>query len=860
MNKKTILLFLTLLSSLFSTFALTITGEDGTQREYVSLDAPELTLSHPSNSSNVTLSYLINSNQYTIPLVLSPCENIFCTTINVQDYKENTNGSITYPDTFTFTVESETKTITLDVEKPQITVTNTSINATTKKAKIMYSISDNSNILKKADLYLVSGTTKTFLASVLNTSNYEIDITSSQNYTLEFDLEDQAQNTKQTQYSFEVQDIFEPMLLSYLLIENGNSKSLQFTITDDTQLESYTISQGTIDITETISGSSLTKTISLPFQSGEITFSVKDKQNNSATKTISLSGEVSISSFKKYISKQTISFTSNADSCVLTNLNGVSKSTAFTKSSSSFTVDISVDHFKEIPVTFYCDKAGYRKYFTQIIYYDNQAPQEISLHASANDEGEIMLEWNQAQDGQTSVEYSLYRNGDKIYEGSKTSYQDDDVQWPTTYTYVVKVKDLAGNTQESEEVNIQPKKISVSLISSLQKETSTKESTYPVTIYSEKDATVTVTVTNNGKEVFSSTDVFTSDKKQYTLPLEKGANKIEIISKDSFGNENKQVRYITYTPELLLEPQTTTTTPVESIKETSSIQEPQIETIQNTSVLEQTQEESNNYISFFLVLLVILSLLVWFVLTYEDLLRSTYHRKKHEYYKSRKQDMILGSSLQKVKKEREKKLQEKKEKEKRNQKKRPISEYELQKLKDIQERREIKIPLATRLKSKKTARIAKKQTEYSQTLEKIKKETKQEGLFQKLFKKTEEKKDDFIEYITKKKSEPSWDSTLSYRKSHIDELKRKEEERIAKIEQEKKQAEQETLRQQEEERKLQEKIRKEQEDLERAMTPTSGEEYRNKRKSKKLDLDEYLKKKSKKSWFFAERNVEKKLK
>ena len=863
---KKILALALFVSLIATSFAFTITGDSGNVQEYFSLDHSQVTITHSDNSSNITLNYEVNSNAYFQTFALSDCSGDFCTTIDLNDYKEGGNGSVSFPDSYEVILGSETKTIYLDLEKPDVININSSLNTSTKQVTLTFELRDNSNKFSKADLYIITDNVKEKVASVLNSTSYTYVISESKNYSFEFDVADEAQNSNQVTYDLEIGDIFPPSISTYRYIENSGSKSLEITFKDDTQLDSYKISQGSLELSEDLTGAEVSKTIPLPFSSGTITVTTTDKEGNVKTDEISLSGSISVTSFKKYNNEPKLVFNSDGTKCVLTNENGNSKSTNFEKSSSTFSLGISSYKYQEISVTFYCENSHYRKYFTETFYYDNSKPDEIYLNGTVEDDGDIKLTWTEAKDSHTEVEYTLYREGKKIYEGSKSKYTDSKAEWPETYEYVVRVTDKAGNYEESDDVKLQPKKVDVTLYTSNQKDSTSDKNSYDVTIYSEKEADVSIKVFSNNVETFSTQKVFNKDSEQFNLPLTSGVNRIEVTSKDDFGNEKKESFYITYNEPTLSAPSTP-----EPVVQEPVIAEPVVETpvVQETEAPVIEPESSFGMFAWFFIVLLITSLVVWYVLTHEDILKSKLKKKQHDYYRSRKQDVILGSSLKKVKQEREQRQKQRAEERRKTEakKQREKSNYEKQKLKELSKKREVKIPMTTRMKSKRVSNRAKKEVEYNEVLDKVKEETHQKGFFEKVFggfKQQEKKQDEFGDYLVSKQAEQSWDSTRSYRASHIEKLKKQEEERIAQIEKEKAEEKHRLDLEAAEKKKVADKEaaikQKEEADLAKAMMKQSGEEYRAKRKKSGVDLDDYLSKKTKKkSWFFAEREVERDL-
>lgn len=85
------------------------------------------------------------------------------------------------------------------------------------------------------------------------------------------------------------------------------------------------------------------------------------------------------------------------------------------------------------------------------ITVDNQAPSTPTLTATPFSDTQINLSWTASTDTQGTVSYDVYRNTVKINTTSltTTTFSDTGLIASTSYSYFIRVKDVAGNTVDS---------------------------------------------------------------------------------------------------------------------------------------------------------------------------------------------------------------------------------------------------------------------------------------------------------------------------------------------------------------------------------------------------------------------------
>lgn len=866
MKKLFITLFF-LLCSISSLYSLEITDTDNTLREYFSLGDSVVKVTHTSQET-LEVKYVLNSVETIQEYNLTSCESKYCYEIDLLTLFNSNNESTTIPNEFEFSINLESKIIYLDVTKPTITIEDEVINATKNTLEVTYNYSDNSNSIKKVDLYINSGSSFVFEKKVEgNTFTYELSNEDEIEYQLR--IEDEAGNTNTISSVVEVGDIYEPSIASFMYTLKDSTFQVVFTVTDET-LGRYAFTQGSISLEEDISGKTLTKTVTLPFTKGEVTLNVYDTNGNSVSRTFTLKDDISISSIKRYSNKELFSFTSNADQCYLQEVDGRKDTSKFSKTKSLFESEINVPKFEDVLIEFYCERNGFRKYFEKEFFYDTDSPDPITLSLLEQDNGDIELNWTKSEDEHLDVRYILYRDSDEIYEGSKTKYTDDDVSYPNEYEYYVEVIDLAGNSEESDELNIIPKKMEVRFFVVTTNNQVVQDPKFSLEGALEEGAQLTINVKHNSNLIDTKSLTGSSQNKFVSqVLLQEGLNTIEFNAQDSLGNSKSNYLYVTY------EPVQSTVSQETSNENLNQQQENAIEP--NDLVIGEQQggivqeevviEKDSSYWIWLLLFLLLLIVFVIIIVTKEDELRERFKRTSKDvsnhYSKSRKNDLMLGKNLEKAKQERIKRQEEEREKKRKQEelkKKKKESDYQRQKLKELSQKREIHFSEMDRKKAQRRVDKIRRESSYEEELDKLKEEQPKVSLFERVFSKPqqEEKKDELSEYIGDQKQRKSWDDTYSYRASHIEKLKAEEDAKKRAIEEERKLQELKTQEELSRKQAVEEKNKKENDIINRK---TSSQEFLTKSKEKRVNLDDYLGQRTKKKrWFFAEKSVEDDLK
>ncbi len=724
--KKILLSFITFFLLLSSINAFTINSEDSNEREYFSLSDSVVRIEN-SNLENFTIFYEINSENKNKTYTLESCQNIYCLEFDIKDLIDTTNSTLSFSTTFEIELNSESKFFYLDLNKPTITLNSYLVNSTTDLLEINFSYLDDSNKFGDVELYIKNDSTLHFQEK-LSKEFVTINLTKQGDLTFVIRVYDEAQNYKDLEKTITIEDIFEPVIEEIFFILKDSKYEVKFTIKDD-NLDSYQFKQNNLTFNEDISGKSITKTTQIPFTKGNVEFIVKDKNENKVIKILKLGdNDLSISSVSKYSNEDEFTFNSNAQSCYLSSVDSNSVNTKFSKSGTKFSVDLSVSKFKYVDVEFYCDKNGLRKYFEYEFFYDTQNPDEISLDIEANEDGEIDLEWSESEDEHLDVKYQLFRDDEKIYEGSKLKYSDDEVEWGNSYEYFVRVIDLAGNYENSDELEIEPIKVDISFYLITQNNQEVNSDLFQVQGVTDKGSNVVAKVTNSNNLVESKEiKNLNSEEFEFNLRLQSGVNQIQITVEDDFGNSKSKTIYITYSKEI------NTQSIIEEVEEeVNSIQEEikeEVEVVKENIISEAVDEvdeieEDRSYTWIWLIFILFLALLfVFYILTTENELREKFSRKSRKvqdkFSKSRKQDLILGKNLQKARYERIRKQNEERERKRREEelaKKKKESEYQKQKLMELSQKREINIPQTQRDKAKKRVDKIKKETSYEEEL------------------------------------------------------------------------------------------------------------------------------------------------
>ena len=823
--KKLILSILLILCLISTGFAFEILDENNKTRTYFSHNEPNVYIKTPKNISHIKLEHTNNNATYEKNYSLNLCDNSYCVSFSLINFLTDKSLPIKSGE-FAISLDSQSKTIYLDTEPPEFNITNHTIDNTTKELKIQFDYSDNYKI-SKIELYEVSGSKETSIKNLTSQKSYSQKVSQVGLIKLRFKTYDISGNINTHDEIFSINDIFEPEIEKTLLILKDDSYSLYFKISDD-ELQSYRIIQKDLQIEGEIRGETYENTISLPYNEGAAKLIVYDENSNTKTQSISLKSSISNSYEQKYSNKDTFTFKSNADKCILTKIDSSKKNTQISKSGRNFEIDLSISRTQLYDLEFYCEDNNIREYFTREFYYDTEEPENTVLEIEQTNTGNLELHWDSASDRQGNVKYILYKEDkdgdyDDIYDGTKTSYTDKNVNYPQEYTYYLRVFDEAGNSVRTNEISQIPLKINIELKTSLEKNITTKENTYTFNIETENETTTHITVKNSQKILFNNTTQ--KSQSSHTIPLEKGINEIIIEIKDNFNNTKDESYFITYEEPLIKTEPETSNNYINN-------------TINNNSQSENKKAEDNQKGHLWYVIifsLIALGIFIWYFILNENRIRKRSMKPMQNYMKkediSRRHDKILSRHIEQVRKERKEKQDEIIKQKKREEIKehRKVLDLEKEKMSDLQSSHKTDIDFETR----NIKREPKKEIPDNKT---------KKSFWTEFSRKPKEKirNDPFSRYLQKQNSlkNRNWDSTNHYRQAYFDKLKEQEEQK------KKEQEEEKRLKQLE----IEEEKRKHAE-------PKPKERKENRKDT--FSLDEYLNKRTKKrKFFFADRDVD----
>ena len=773
---KKILLFLLGLLLINSVFSFTVKNIQNGETEFFSLQSSLVKVETQSNLSNLSVKFDLLGNQEERNFSFLNCGALRCLEFELVDLMQQQNNSFLSSNTFELILGNESKTIFLDIVKPNMTLNSNLINQTNMTLNLNFSFNDDLSGIKKVDLFEKNNGNLLFVTSLTNRSIYNLSLKKPGNLTLLFRIEDRAGNINEIEHDFLINDIFLPKI-DYMYLEKKESQYLlSFKILDD-NLHQYRMGQDGIYLSEDISGSEFEKKVIIPFSSGLVKFEVEDTSGNKIVEEIDLNLNIDVRNLQAFVKSDTFSFTSNADSCILTKLDGNSRNNDFNKNSNSFSLDLGVSNNKEYEIEFLCERNFFRETFSHKFILDTKKPTKSDLSFEARDNGDIYLSWTQSTDENSFVEYTLYRDNKKIYTGNRLNYLDSQGSYPNEYTYYIESSDRAGNIEISNKVNVIPKKDSVFLHTLLPKTLTQNELNYSLFISTDIFADVIVKVNNNDSVIFQREFKKISNRDlEVELDLKLGVNKVEVLVEDEFGNKNSKISSIIVEkkPEDIVvqrEPVVQNSIEENRYLELIEQREREIELQRQQNLLLENETKKSGFFNWWaliLLLLILLLILALFVHNHPVLREKVIKKFKkttHFYEKSRKHDMILGKSLQKAKQERIRKQEEAKRKKLEQKEQKRKSEYHSKKLEELSKKRQVFIPLDTRQKAAKKHKRKHKELTHEENLTHSKElNVEKKSLFA-LFKKQkkEEKTDSFSNYLQKDNIKRRWDSSDSYK-------------------------------------------------------------------------------------------------
>jgi len=776
----------------------------------------------------------------------------------------------------------------LDLENPKLNLTSSTVDTVNKKIKFDYTHSDDKGI-SSFKLYEKSGSSENFIAN-LSGDTYTFLGVSKSVYEFIFRLEDLSGNVEEVSKVINVGDIDKPTIKEVFLIKNeDDSFELSLELGDNSGLDRYEIVQKTTVLKEDISGTSYSKKIKIPFTDEKITLNVYDNKENVVSKGLDLDTKISNSYPSKFSDSKYFKLSSNAELCRLSKVDGSTQSDKFDKDDDEFKVRVDANKNEEIEIKFYCERDGFREYFERDFFYDNEQPTESELRIVTTEDGSLKLTWIKAEDEQSEVDYILYKDDKKIYSGSMLEYTDSKVTYPNTYEYYLKVEDEAGNSVKTDKVSEVPKKVKITFELDDNFKYEVKDSDFDFVFETEENVDVLLRVEHNTKEISKKEFKTTSEKINVNLDLNKGKNIIYLDLKDKFGNKNSQEFYVIYEEEILASP---------VVKKEPVIEPPKEEVkavVENPNKTEQTENnlvttkveveyQNSNWIWFIIIVLAFVYF-IWYFVINEDALklkdraqskknRTALDKKKKydlgNFGLKRSKDNVLSKDFDRIKKERILKQDQKKKEEQRNkklsEKENTRTELEKKKLDDLakSKKQEVVIPFSQRVKAKRRVNEIKNEISYEEELESSKLNPASVKSKKNIFgknKKEVKEPSEMDMYLQKKGNSKGWNSTRDYIDKPIVEEKKveeeiKEKESLVDLQSKK---EKEVAEVKNEKKGFFSKFKKSTDNIQNVS------ESKIEKEDKKEHLDDYLsniinkKKNKRKSFYFAEKSVDKDL-
>lgn len=837
--KKLLLAFILTLLLISSANAFDIYDKDGVEKTYFSLSSSEVNIESDIIFDNYTVTYELLDDIRVETFNFSSCDAGVCGLFDVTDLITSINDTFVGSKIFTVSVGLTNRTVYFDFETPTFTLTSSDVNVGNESLDLEFEYEDNSGLVSLVEIFKRSGSDLTKITNVsVGDEEYHYPITASENLTLVFRVTDQAGNIVEEDFTFEIDDIFKPKIDSLKLIQyEDESFGLDFEVSDD-NLHKYEIIQDNLSLSGFISGTGFSTDVDLPFTTGTVEFKVLDSESNEETQTVSLDvGDgLKVEDVSEYVRSNTFSLSSaDADSCQTVKVDNFFFERAFSKSGNSFTVSPDYNGQDEYEIDYFCENENLRQYFSSSVIYDTGSPSTVELEAVAQDDGTVLLEWEASEDTLSGIDrYVVIRDGDdEVYSGLSREYEDDEVGYPNEYEYEVVVYDKAGNSRDSNEVEVSPVKTDIDYDVNLRDSQTFDEAEFDLRFEVEEEVTVTVVVKHEGITIYDEELEDIGELASFELEFREGMNIVELEIEDAFGNTETESFFVTYEEPVLVE-QVEETIPRNEIEQEPIVQNA-ISAPENDSepIIRETTTSGSSGFNWWFLLLILLVLLVVLLLGKFSSREKVPKKRSFSKKKSsmdflsaiRSSDNKFNSDLEKIKKKREERQREreallalKKKKEEKAQK-REKSEFEKRKLEDLKNRREIEIPFQKREQARKRVTKIRREAGSQPIDERPKREFR--------------KKDDgdFSAYLNKVKSGARWNSTSDY-------VKKKEEPRPV-----------EPVKTQES--KSPEKIPPE---------PVEAPEPKRERvREPKVDLDDYLNKRaSKKKRFsiFTERAVD----
>jgi len=723
-----------------------------------------------NNNSAAEIFFEVNGNLKNVSYSLESCGNeTYCVNFFLKNILQIAGGSFVNSTQFEVNVNSQKKNIWLDLDNPIINVTKSELNIETSKIDFEFTSFDETGNISKIEMYKKTGNDLVYIKDLTGKNNYSYSISEAGNFTFLFKVYDGALNSYESEIDVYFPDIFKPKIEKTKLIFEEGKYELSFKITDE-ELAKYEILQGALILSEDITGSSLEKTINIPFSTGDIVFRVTDNQTNTVNKTVTLTSPITSINYNKYSNDRYFKFRTNAQNCYLTKVGlKTYNNLKFNKNGDVFSYDLDVDEVKNYEVGFYCELNDFTQYFIEDFYYDTNEPYILSnLSVEQTNLGDLKLKWDESMDRESEVEYILYRDGEKVYDGSKLKYLDDDVDYTKEYEYYLVIRDEAGNDIETDKVSATPKKVDVNFDTVMKDNVQVRDEVFNIEFETDKNSDVDIVVKNSNQIIYKKSFVgIKTSKVKTSFNLSEGVNTIIVNVEDEFGNDVVKTFFVTYEKEVLAQKVVEDSNVLNSNEEVvkNKVEEPKKG---NQSVVENSEKVSDLSDWFWpIVFVVFFVLFVWILIFNEKTkldrrkkpkvqkkMYTTKNQKKKLSFLSvhRFKDNLLEKDFNRIKKNRLNRDIEKRKEIERAKKResKVLSKFDKQKLKNLSVKRDVFVPFKKRVQAKRRVEKIKKNTEY-----------KKEGRMP-LRKRDAKKDDEFANYIARVKSAPSWSSTRDY--------------------------------------------------------------------------------------------------
>ncbi len=842
-------IFIITLILIFSNFAYSfeVYNLEGEKQIYFNIANSEIIVKNKENFTNLNILYSIGNTSYSNFYNSTLCPDLsFCANIKLSELFLIDNNSFTGSKEFLLKLGNIEKLIYIDIENPFLKLNNYSINYDDSKLILNISTSDNIGI-KEILVYEMDALNFKFIENLTSFENdlYFFKINRSGEYKLKFIVKDYANNIFEKEFIFLIKDFFKPKINQINIIDKYGEKFLFFDLEDDIILNTYSIKKDNLTMSYDIFQKRIEKEEKLPFNKGKFLFSARDNSSNEVFQDLDLDFEFKNTIINDYSNNKEFKIKSNADTCVLIAIDDIKKNISFQKSNDLFYIQLDIKNSKIYSIEYKCSKSFYTKYFKSNFTYDNIPPSLELFDFQINSNEQIRIFWDKASDNfEGELNFILYKNSKKINSAYRNDFIDNDIYFPNTYSYYLIVEDMAGNTFKSKTLEYSPKKIKIDFKEISSKINSLNTEVFLLEFESESNLEVLISIQNNNS-IISEEIFFTGSERNFkkNLKLKEGNNLIFVSLKDTYGNIREEIfeRNLYFTnndiiEEIVLEEN------LEKFETNSS------KILESSIISPKIDNEKTNSL-FFWVLLI---LLIFFILTiinlnkiqFSNAIRKIKRKKQVGFEKKRKEDLILKKTLISVKKERIEKQKKKIEEKLKKENTREIYPVEAQKLKEISFKKNSPIDFTSKQNKKFENKNFKR-------LDVLKKSNLNSSI-----KKNDEDKFGFKNYLNKVKSAPVWSSTKEYREKYL------QEKEILK-----KEKEEEKLKKQEEQKKLKElkveenRIKDSEKENQEKRLDNRLSKDKEKRNNLKSSLDDYLnQRKKKKTFYFAEKELEKDLK